>query len=349
MFTRNPEFVHSELAGILSAGASKREKWFDNLTISHQNLTIALQDLLEYVQRGEDTRFIFLIGMTGAGKTSLAKNALADAFTDLWKNDNGTKIPFMYVPVETNNEHAFAWKNLYSAILKQGTAVPAESVREAVYRDDILRFSNNKRLTLGPLREAIAEMVKRRGVKVIIFDEAYYFLRFDNLAVMDTVKSFAEQIDVKLIFIGSYELQKLAAQYAIQIRRTEVVPFFRYDPKKKSEMREFSAVIEKFASNWPCERIPDFPAAAVELATASMGGVGQLSVVLTNFLGYQLRSKGEIWTPNMFGKALKAESLEEEMREQILNGERELRRKYAIKNHFSTNNGIEEIGEKLAN
>ncbi|WP_081651539.1 AAA family ATPase [Cupriavidus sp. WS] len=263
-------------------------------------------------------------------------------------NEDETKVPFMYVPVETNDEPRFAWKNLYSTIFQQGNYISAENVREAVKNDGILRFSNNKHLTLGALRAAIKRMAEERGLKVIIFDEAYYFLRFSSLNVMDTVKSFAEQVDVKLIFIGSYELLKLAAQYAVQIRRTEVVPFFRYDTKKKKEMKEFITVIEKFTSNWPCEHIPNFPAVADELAVASMGGVGQLSAILANFLGLQLRSKGEIWTPEMFGKALKSETLDEEMREQILEGEAALRRKYAIKNHFRTTKGITAINEKLA-
>ncbi|MCO4887847.1 ATP-binding protein [Cupriavidus sp. WGtm5] len=346
MYKRNPKFVHPELVHVLSTSKTRRLSWFENLNVSHSNLATALNDLLEYAQRGRNTRFIFLIGMTGVGKTSLAENALSTALTVLWEEEE-IEIPFMYVPVETNDEPRFAWKNLYSAILEQGSSIPVESVREGVCSGDIMRFSNNKRYTLAALRKAIKRMAKERGLKVIIFDEAYYFLRFSSLDVMDTVKSFAEQIDVKLIFIGSYELLKLAAQYSIQIRRTEVVPFFRYDPKKKNEMREFMTVIEKFTSNWPCDHIPNFLAAADELAVASMGGVGQLSAILANFLGIQLRNKGEIWTPEMFGKALKATGLDEEMREQIREGEAELRRKYAIKNGFCTNQGIATIKEKL--
>lgn len=347
MFTRRPDFVHPELTKILSASKQKRLTWFNQLTIKHPYLISALDDLLDYVQRCENTRFIFLIGMTGAGKTHLAEHALSDAFGTLWGNEDETKVPFMYVPVENNDETRFAWKNLYSAILQQGNRVPVENVREAVNSDGILRFSNNRHLTVVALRNAIKKMAEQRSLKAIIFDEAYYFLRFSSVNVMDTVKSFAEQVDVKLIFIGSYELLKLAAQYSVQIRRTEVVPFFRYDTKNKREMKEFITVIEKFASNWPCELIPNFPAAADDLAVASMGGVGQLSAILTNFLGLQLRTKGEIWTAEMFGKALKAETLDDEMREQILEGETALRLKYAIKNHFRTTKGIAAINEKL--
>jgi hypothetical protein len=64
-------------------------------------------------------------------------------------------------------------------------------------------------------------------------------------------------------------------------------------------------------------------------------------------LGYQLESKGEVWTPNMFGKALKAEPLDKEMPEQIIRGEAELRRKYRVKNYYCTNEGIAAIVKKL--
>ncbi len=84
MFTRNPTFVHSELGKIISISKQKRLTWFNQLTIKHPHLITALDELLDYVQRGENTRFIFLIGMTGAGKTHLAENALSDAFNELW-------------------------------------------------------------------------------------------------------------------------------------------------------------------------------------------------------------------------------------------------------------------------
>ncbi|SPA56722.1 ATP-binding protein [Cupriavidus taiwanensis] len=350
MFRRNREYIHPELDAILTASKKRREEWFNKLTISHRNLGVALQDILECVQRNKNTRFIFFIGMTGAGKTNLAENALADALADLWGDGAGAKKPFMYIPVETNNEHTFAWKNLFSDIMEQGSAVPAEFIREPSDSHGVIRYASNSRLTLGALRKAIKRMADQRALKVIIFDEAYYFLRlrFDNLDVMDTAKSFAEQIDVKLLFIGSYELLELSTLYATQIRRTEVVPFFRYDTKNKAEMKEFTIVVEKFASNWPCKSIPNFPAAVEELADASMGGVGQLSVILSNFLGYQLRSKAEVWTPIMFGRALKATALDEEMRDQIITGEAELRRKYSVKNYYCTNKGISAIGKKLA-
>jgi len=347
-FFRNPKYESPELRDILSASKMARENWFDNLKIGHPNLTEVLQELIEYLERGDNTRFIFLIGMTGAGKTSLAKNALSDALTNLWGDADGKKMPFINVPVDTNNEHRFAWSNLYRTILRQGTAIPAECVRETLYADGILRFKNNKQLALEALKEAIASMAEHIGLKVIIFDEAYYFLRFDKVAVMDTVKSFSDKVNVKLIFIGSYELLGLAALYAIAIRRTEVVPFFRYDETNKLEMEEFATVVEKFASNWPCESIPNFPAVITELANASMGGVGQLSAILSNFLRRQIRSEEEMWTPEMFGEALKAKALEEAMREDIKRGEAELRAKYGIKNYFCTSKGIKEIGEKLA-
>lgn len=49
----------------------------------------------------------------------------------------------------------------------------------------------------------------------------------------------------------------------------------------------------------------------------------------------------------MFGKALKAEGLDDVMREEIINGEAELRKKYAVKNYFVQKKGIASIRQKL--
>jgi len=348
MFKRNREYIHPELDTILAASKRKREEWFNQLNISHLNVNIALQNVVDCIRRNNNTRFIFLIGMTGAGKTSLAKNALADAFTELWGDGGGTEKPYIYIAIENNDKHNFAWKNLFGSIMEKGSAVPTEYLRETSEAGGVIRYANNSRLTLSALRKAIERMAEERSLKVIIFDEAYYFLKFDNLDVMNTAKSFAEQIGVKLIFIGSYELLELSTLYATQIRRTEVVPFFRYDTNNESEMEEFKIVVEKFASNWPCKSIPNFLAAVNDLADSSMGGVGQLAVILSNFLGYQLRAKSEMWTADMFGKSLKASTLDDEMRQQIIAGEAELRRKYGVKNYYCTNEGIAAIGKKLA-
>ncbi|CAG2129873.1 hypothetical protein LMG19282_00245 [Cupriavidus campinensis] len=348
MFKRNKQYIHPELDAILTASKRKREEWFSQLNISHLNLSSALQGVLDCVRRNNNTRFIFLIGMSGAGKTNLATNALADAFTELWGNGEGSEKPFIYIAVENNDKHNFAWKNLFGDIMEEASAVPTEYIRETSETGGIIRYANNSRLTLSALRKSIKRMAKERALKVIIFDEAYYFLRFNNRDVMNTSKSFAEQIDIKLIFIGSYELLELSMLYTTQIRRTEVVPFFRYDTNNESEMEEFKVAVEKFATNWPCKSIPNFVAAVKDLADSSMGGVGQLSVILSNFLGYQLRAKSEMWTSDMFGKSLKASTLNDAMRQQIITGEAELRRKYGVKNYYCTDEGIAAIGKKLA-
>lgn len=348
MFKRNPKYIDPELATMLSASRTARENWFEKLSIGHVRLTETLQGLLEAVERGKDTRFIFLIGMTGAGKSSLAENALSKALTDLWGNENDDEIPFMYVTVDTNNEHTFAWSNLYCTILNKGTAIPSELVRETNQADGIIRFANNRQRSLPALRQAISKMAEHRALKLIILDESYRFLRFDKIAVMDTVKSFSEQINVKLIFIGSYELLELASLYAQAIRRTEVVPFFRYDEAFDADIKEFRIVVEKFSSNWPCNSIPNFPAATIELLSASMGGVGHLATILSNFLHRQLRSRDETWTSEMFGRSLQATTLTESMKDGIRVGEAQLRAKYGTRNHFCTRKGIKEIGEKLS-
>lgn len=348
MFKRNPKYVDPELANMLSASRTARENWFEKLSIGHARLTETLQGLLEAIERGKDTRFIFLIGMTGAGKSSLAENALSKALTDFWSNRNEHDIPFMYVTVETNNQHTFAWSDLYSTILSKGNSIPPALVRETERADGIIRFANNREGSLPALRQAIVKMAKNRALKLIILDECYRFLRFDKTAVMDTVKSLSEQANVKLLFIGSYELLEFVSLYAQASRRSEVVPFFRYRETVNADIKEFRIVVEKFSSNWPCHSIPNFPEATTELLSASMGGVGHLAKILSNFLRRQLRSRGESWTSEMFGRSLQPTTITEAIIDEVRVGEAKLRDKYETKNYFCTKKGNKEIGEKLS-
>ncbi len=190
--------------------------------------------------------------------------------------------------------------------------------------------------------------MKRRGVKGLLLDEAYRFLRFEKVPVMDTAKSLADSDELKLLFIGSYDLLPMTTLYGQATRRAEVVPFFCYRANNKSDVSEFRTVLEKFMSNWPCKQIPNFIAAIMELMDASMGSVGQLKAILSHFLRLQLRKPAEMWTPDMFGKSIKAERMAEYLRSEKMTGEGELRAHFGVPNRYATKAGLEEIATKLA-
>lgn len=349
MFQRNRKFVHSELAKVLGEGVLTRRKWFDDLKIGHRNLTAALQLLEDYFDRGVDTNLIFLIGMTGVGKTSLAQNALTEALVSMWAEESSPNdCPVLFLVVRPSDQSKFSWGDFYRDISMAGSGMPAESIRETLVKDGIVRFQSGRKLGLGALRDGVEKMALRRRLRALLLDEVHRFLRFERTSVMDTVKALADDHHLKILLIGCYDLLPMATLYAEATRRTEVVPFFCYQTGVASDKAEFRLVLERFMSNWPCTLIPNFIASIDELMEATMGGIGQLKGILSHFLRLQLRNPEEIWTPDMFGKSLKAEALAEPLRAENSEGETALRARFAVPNRFATKKGLGEIAAKLS-
>ncbi|RWA53765.1 hypothetical protein AU476_12690 [Cupriavidus sp. UYMSc13B] len=123
MYKRNAKYVLPKLAEVMKKDKLARRKWFEQLKVGHRNLTETLQLLVEYFDRGPDTNMIFLIGMTGIGKTSLATNALTEALVDLWAEEAGPDTcTVLFVAVRSNGQNSFSWGDLYRDVLKRGAA-----------------------------------------------------------------------------------------------------------------------------------------------------------------------------------------------------------------------------------
>src|SRR5690606_23683076 len=115
--------------------------------------------------------------------------------------------------------------------------------------------------TAAALRLAVSRMFANRRVRVLILDEAVHLLRHDSSdAVMDTLKSLADEGETKLLLLGPYETAPMVRAYGQVVRRSSVVHFRRYKLNSAGDRAEFRRVLDVLLGLWPCAATPGLAA-----------------------------------------------------------------------------------------
>lgn len=296
-----------------------------------------------------EVKLISLIGMTGIGKSSLAIYLLEGLLRTRWGDHAPHEIPLIYVKAPANGDKSLSWKVLYTSILVGGGEVMhlhklplnrrdkrsvAKAVKHASNRAQVLEYRVKGKAGLAEIRGFLDKMLRERRVKLVVIDEVFHLLRFnDYAATMDTLKSLSDETETgKLMLIGNYDIADLVMDYAQVVRRGEIVHFKAYKwrtfvegPLTEDEI-EFKAAVEKLHKLWPCRRVPDLPAIWHQLMRASLGSVGMLKLILLRLAAQQMRSKSGESLPNeeMLAKSMKSPKALEKIMAETEAGEEKL-------------------------
>jgi hypothetical protein len=327
--------TESEIAALLKLSRTEllalpsimKMKYLTAFQARHIKLTTVAKDLMCLLEPFSGTNIIFLIGATHVGKTTLAKR-LVKILIDRIHTENGMEpsvVPFIFIPAPANGAKSLSWVAIYESILRCSNEVLVEKKQVNIIEDGIMSVKPRRYKNLPALRDALDSMLRHRKVLVLAIDEAYHLLRFgDSPAVMDTLKSIADNTGVKLLLIGSYDLFALASSYGQVISRSEILHFERYNHDNKNDVIEYFNILKKVESHWPCECVPTFSTISKELMEASIGCVGLLKKILLRALEMQLKNNGQ-WDPIFLTKVAKSEGQLKVLREEITKGEKTIK------------------------
>jgi Cdc6-like AAA superfamily ATPase len=317
---------------IYALSPEEKMKYFFSLQVEHAKLRVVDAKLKRCLRLFSEERIIFLIGPTGAGKTSFIQNFLG---AQLAPKEAG-QIPFVMIKVPALGPRTIAWSGFYRAILLAGREPLIDSKRASFVKDGRLQtVPPSQKSGLPSLRQAVVSMLDERGTVILALDEAVHLLRSgDPVVVMDTIKSLVDAASCHILLAGSYDLLAFVRSYAQIDRRGGPIYFERYRAKiadKKSgkrvkngkDIEDFGSAILKLQTRWPLKVHPNFYAAREILLEATLGIIGLLKEFMMNCLHLQLESGGE-WKESFVKESLKSAYAIRAIREEVEKGEAEL-------------------------
>lgn len=336
---------------VLSLDKKTRLRWYKLLQVKHRELLKVTEDLTLLMNPYIDVRMVALVGMTGIGKTTMAKRILNQVLVKSWGDDvRASDIPYIFIPAPANGEKSFSWRALYSRTLKAANEILIAGKRQFESDGKTVKLAGGGD-TVAALRESLETVLTERNVRLLVIDEAAHLLRFEGYtAVMDTLKSLGDIQNTKILLLGSYDLFDLMTDYGQTARRGEILHYRRYikDPKNLDDLKEFTNSLIKLQAKWPCSAVPNFVAIADELMEATLGSVGMLKSLLLMALAMQLRESNEQWRPQFLAKSAKSLKLTKKIREETEAGEKRIIGAEFGESMFSDLSFLARVAEKMA-
>lgn len=297
MFTDSEGFP----GGLLDQSAERRIEFFKNHKVAHPHLQHAYERLKDIIRQPVGTTIVKVIGLTGAGKTTLRamiENHLVEETLHELASDP-SRLPFVSLHVP-GYERGFDWSDFYRRCLRAMdeplidrrvtlARPPGAPLKPALPRGETQG--------LAALRQSFESALRHRRPLVMMLDDAQRFARITGSRKLsdqqDVIQSLADEANVLFILLGTYPLTQFIGLSGQLARRSTTLHLPRYRITEPAEATAFLSVLANFQRHLPLERQPDLLAHRDLLFRRSVGCVGILKDWLTKALGwaYQARSQ----------------------------------------------------------
>ena len=246
------------LGGNLSSSAQSQLKYFKEYAVSHPQLTQVDMLLMSAIREPAGFAHVLVYGPSGVGKTTMIRQItkrLNGATVDLngaqgsdgfresgYRNGNISPLPLLLVETRPPDGGVFNRADYYRTALKllgepfyeRRTMVDIDA--EQTWEKKGRGRSKTAQFNDSPeLRQALEDAMSKRGVRVVILDEAQHLMKIGSSASggklldqLDWIKSMTNVTGVLHILIGTYELLNFRNLSGQASRRGLDIHFPRY-------------------------------------------------------------------------------------------------------------------------
>lgn len=198
---------------------------------------------------------IILTGPTGIGKSTLTRLACRRMKASLAAHINARPdfIPAIILSAATPNGNAIPWKDLFIRLLSGQHEPLIEKKRFFPKQLPLLpsqysAYTGLDGFATDPLRRAAEEYLKRRGVRLLVIEEAQHLLLSQSAARrechFESLKHLASETGTTILLVGTYRLLDILEQSAQLARRSMVLNFPRYDVRIRDDREHFLNILE---------------------------------------------------------------------------------------------------------
>ena len=225
---------------------------YRRVVLRHPSLDRALRDVERGIAPGMPPQIVMLLGPTGVGKTTLnkaMKSRLGAAYAP---------VVLMTCQPGTGRRGYDFGKTHWRELAKKAE----DPFRDEHVSPDVasagLRAGLSRRdgaATIDEYRLGVLDMLRERGVGVVILDEAQHMTRAPSARSqadqLDVIKDCVDRTRIPHVLAGTYELSIMVAPSAQLARRSVVVHFPPYGPSDAADRDAFQRIFGQLVGALP--------------------------------------------------------------------------------------------------
>ncbi len=302
--------------------------YFKDITVPHQHLRTALNQLLLNLEEPADISILFIVGPTGVGKTTLRLRAQQMLLEAAWPEllDHPERVPVAGIEAVAPEQGKFSHRDYYVRVL--------EAIGEvlAAHKSSFSRYDSTTpirtRDSSAALRRSLENVLRHRQVKALMVDEAHHLLMtvgaHQMLQQMTWIKSIANLTQTTHALFGTYELLNCCRLSGQLSRRSEDIHLQRYLPKRQTDVTEFIKVVQTFERHLPLPQESKLDQFYEYLLDFSIGCIGILKTWLLRALRNALLDDAQTLTLKHLQQCECSASRRRQLHEEAEAGERRL-------------------------
>jgi len=267
---------------LLTGPPAERLQHFRSYVAKHKRLISVDEQITAALQEPAGAGFIFLVGPTGIGKSTIRdviiRRVLTRAMTEMLA-DPGF-IPIAGIEIIASGRKTYDWHDhwtraldaLHEPLIKH-KALPARS------RIDEITSGPRLREKTSALRRSFELGSKLRRLRAFFLDEAQHLTHVPATLLryqLETIKSVSNIAKTLHVLIGTYELLLLRNASGQLGRRAVTVHFDRYQAKSDKDILAYAEVVQSFQLQMPLPETPDLLPHLEYCFERSLGCVGLL-------------------------------------------------------------------------